>query len=116
MSFVDSEILALPDGTIEKYLKEHDELKEYENFLKDLLKYKPYTLSPETEEVLASLSEVHSAPYTIYQRSKSSDMQFDDFEANGETYPNSLRYSKMNMNYLQIQLSVEVLMIHSLTH
>ncbi|WP_054752622.1 oligoendopeptidase F [Piscibacillus salipiscarius] len=89
LSFVDSEILALPDGTIEKYLKEHDELKEYENFLKDLLKYKPYTLSPETEEVLASLSEVHSAPYTIYQRSKSSDMQFDDFEANGETYPNS---------------------------
>lgn len=89
LSFVDSEILALPEGTVEKYLEENDDLKVYENVLKDLLKYKPYTLAPETEEVLASLSEVHGAPYTIYQRSKSSDMQFDDFEANGDTYQNS---------------------------
>ncbi|WP_175614982.1 oligoendopeptidase F [Piscibacillus halophilus] len=89
LSFFDSEVLALPEGTIEKYLEENEDLKVYENLLKELLDYKPYTLSPETEEVLASLSEVHSAPYTIYQRSKSSDMQFDNFKANGEEYSNS---------------------------
>ncbi|WP_277673777.1 oligoendopeptidase F [Piscibacillus halophilus] len=89
LSFFDSEVLALPEGTIEKYLEENEDLKVYENLLKELLEYKPYTLSPETEEVLASLSEVHSAPYTIYQRSKSSDMQFDNFKANGEEYSNS---------------------------
>lgn len=89
LSFFDSEVLALPEGTIEIYLEENEDLKVYENLLKELLEYKPYTLSPETEEVLASLSEVHSAPYTIYQRSKSSDMQFDNFKANGEEYSNS---------------------------
>lgn len=38
---------------------------------------KPYTLAPEIEETLAALSEVHNAPYMIYQRSKAADMQFD---------------------------------------
>src|SRR5699024_9210452 len=53
------------------------ELETYRIMLEDILDKKPFTLSPETEEVIAALGEVHSAPYTIYQRSKSSDMQFD---------------------------------------
>ncbi|WP_188207199.1 oligoendopeptidase F [Alkalibacillus aidingensis] len=90
LSFFDSEVLALPDGTIEKYLKENQDLEVYRNELEDLLERKPYTLSPETEEVLASLSEVHSAPYMIYQRSKSSDMEFDSFTtSDGTEYANS---------------------------
>src|SRR5699024_11480041 len=35
------------------------------------------TLSPEIEETLAALGEVHDAPYMIYERSKSADMVFD---------------------------------------
>ena len=89
MSFIKSEILALPDGKIESYLNENENLKEYELVLEDLLNEKPYTLSAETEKVLASLGQVTSAPYMIYQRSKSSDMQFSDFEHEGKTYPNS---------------------------
>ncbi|GEL76700.1 oligoendopeptidase F [Tenuibacillus multivorans] len=90
LSFMESEILALPEGTIEQYLKENDDLKVYENYLNDLLEEKPYTLSPETEEVLASLSEVHGSPYTIYLRSKSSDMEFDNFVTeDGEEHSNS---------------------------
>ncbi|MGM8216001.1 oligoendopeptidase F [Bacillaceae bacterium W0354] len=90
LSFIESEILALPDGTIEKYLAEHKGLEEYRLELEDLLDRKQYTLSPETEELLASMSEVHQAPYMIYQRSKSSDMQFENFKtSDGEEYPNS---------------------------
>lgn len=90
LSFIQTEILALPDGVIENYLKEHEGLREYQLVLEDLLEQKPYTLSPEVEELLASLSEVHGAPYTIYQRSKSSDMEFDNFTtSDGTEYPNS---------------------------
>jgi len=90
LSFIQTEILALPDGVIENYLKEHEGLREYQLVLEDLLEQKPYTLSPEVEELLASLSEVHGAPYTIYQRSKSSDMEFDNFTtSDGKEYPNS---------------------------
>lgn len=90
LSFIHSEILALPDGTVEKYLEEHEGLQDYRIVLQDILDQKPYTLSPETEEVLAALGEVHGAPYTIYQQSKSSDMQFESFTtSDGTEYPNS---------------------------
>ncbi|GAA0460098.1 oligoendopeptidase F [Alkalibacillus silvisoli] len=90
MAFFDSEVLALPEGTIEKYLDENEDLQVYKKSLEDLLERKPYTLAPETEEVLASLGEVHSAPYMIYQRSKSSDMAFESFTtSDGTEYTNS---------------------------
>jgi oligoendopeptidase F len=76
-SFVDSELLDLPAGTIESYLDSYPGLAEHRNYLEQLAEYKPYRLSPDTEAALAALGPVHAAPYSIYQRSKSSDMQFD---------------------------------------
>lgn len=80
LSFLDTEILALPIGTIEQYIQQEPELNVFKNYLEDLLEKKPHTLSAELEETLASLGEVHDAPYMIYQRGKSSDMQFSDIE------------------------------------
>ncbi|MGY0692838.1 oligoendopeptidase F [Virgibacillus sp. FSP13] len=76
LAFVDSELLTLPEATIEQFMQEKKELKTFEKKLADLQEKKPYTLTPEIEETLAALSEVHDAPYMIYQRSKSSDMEF----------------------------------------
>ncbi|WP_106498079.1 oligoendopeptidase F [Lentibacillus sp. Marseille-P4043] len=76
LSFFDSELLTLPKATIEQFMQEKTELKTFEKKLTDLQEKKPYTLAPEIEETLAALSEVHDAPYMIYQRSKSSDMEF----------------------------------------
>lgn len=77
LSFIEAELLACPAETIEQYLEEKEELQPFKKMLFDILEKKPYTLSPDVEEALASLGEVHSSPYMIYQRSKSSDMQFD---------------------------------------
>ncbi|WP_246941614.1 oligoendopeptidase F [Bacillus pinisoli] len=77
VSFVNSEILSLPDGKVEQYLSENNQLHTYRKLLVDVLEGKPHQLSPETEEALALLGEVQGAPYMIYQRSKSSDMQFN---------------------------------------
>ncbi|MCH1626317.1 oligoendopeptidase F [Fredinandcohnia quinoae] len=80
LSFIDSEILALPDGMIEQYLQDEVELSAFQLNLQEIIEKKPYTLTPETEEAFAALGEVHAAPYMIYQRSKTSDMAFSSFK------------------------------------
>ncbi|MDP4084892.1 MAG: oligoendopeptidase F [Bacillota bacterium] len=76
LSFIDSEILALEDGKVERYLIEEPELEVFRNNLQDLLARKKHKLSQETEEALASLGEVQESPYQIYQMAKLADMQF----------------------------------------
>jgi len=90
-SFIASEIIMLPEGTIERYLQENTELGAFRNYLTELLETKPHRLAAETEAVLAALGEVHGAPYSIYQRTKSSDMQFASIiGADGQEKPVSL--------------------------
>ncbi|RLQ95449.1 oligoendopeptidase F [Falsibacillus albus] len=90
LSFASSEIISLPDGTIERYLKEEKELWPFKILLEEILDEKPHMLSPETEEALAALGHVHEAPYSIYQLGKLSDMQFDSIkDKNGNELPNS---------------------------
>ncbi|WML44000.1 oligoendopeptidase F [Neobacillus sp. PS3-40] len=76
LSFISSEILALKDGTIEKYLQEDASLEPFQNDLRKLIETKKHKLSPDTEEALAALGELQDAPYQIYQMSKLADMQF----------------------------------------
>src|SRR5690625_54299 len=90
LSFLESEILEIPSETIKQFLAEKEELQTFEKRLTDLLERKPFVLSPDIEETLAALSEVHDAPYMIYKRSKSSDMQFDSIvDEDGNEHPMS---------------------------
>jgi oligoendopeptidase F len=90
LSFILSEILSLPDGRVDEYLQEEPELSSLRKNLMEWLEMKPHQLSPETEAALASLGEVFGAPYMIYQRGKSSDMQFSSIQnADGEELPMS---------------------------
>lgn len=90
LSFINSELLTIPTEQLNTFLAEKEELQVYKKMFADLLENKPFTLAPELEEVLASLSEVHGAPYMIYERSKSTDMQFDSFvDKSGNELPMS---------------------------
>lgn len=89
IKFVDTEILALPDGVVQRWLAEQPGLAVHRTDLEDLASLKPHMLSSETERVLASLGEVLEAPLMIFQRSKTSDMQFAPFTAQGREQPNS---------------------------
>lgn len=77
LAFFDSELLTISQEIFEQFFQEKTELKTFEKMIADLMEQKKYTLSAEVEEVLATLGEVHSAPYAIYERSKTSDMTFD---------------------------------------
>jgi oligoendopeptidase F len=76
LSFIHSQILSLNEGAIEKYLQENSDLQPFRKNLLELLETKKHRLSPETEEVIAALGEVHGAPYTIYNMAKLADMDF----------------------------------------
>lgn len=90
LSFVQSELLEIPEEKINQFLQEEPKLRIYEKMLQDTLEKKPYTLTPEMEETLAALSEVHEAPYMIYNRSKSSDMEFEAItDQDGNEHPMS---------------------------
>jgi len=90
IAFVDAEILQLPDGLVEQYLASEPKLAAHKVNLLDLLETRPHRLSPEAEELLASLGEVLGSPAMVYNRSKSSDIQFLPFvDAAGARYPNS---------------------------
>lgn len=75
-SFIKSEIISLPDGTIAAYMSEQPALRDFERSLGLLLQSKPHRLNAETEKVLASFGEVLGAPYRIYERGKLTDMTF----------------------------------------
>ena len=96
-SFVDSEILAFPEGLLEQFMAAEPGLADFERSLNDLLELRPHRLGADTERVLAALGEVMNAPYMVYSRSKAGDMQFAPFtDAAGTVYANSVNGFESN--------------------
>jgi oligoendopeptidase F len=90
LAFIDSEILALPAGTVERLLVEEPGLAAHRVPLQRLLETRPHRLGAEAEGVLASLGEVLGSPSMVYQRAKASDIRFEPFvDARGVRHPNS---------------------------
>lgn len=79
-TFIESEVLSLPDGTMERYLKEEPGLEPFRLTIEELIESKPHRLHPETEMALAALGEVLNAPSMIYNRSRTADMTFEPVE------------------------------------
>jgi oligoendopeptidase F len=75
-SFIESEALSLPDGTLDRYLNEEPKLEPFRLTIEKMVESKPHRLHPETEMALASLGEVLNAPVMIYSRSRTADMAF----------------------------------------
>ncbi len=90
LSFVQTELLEIPEEKIKQFMNEEPNLKNYDKVLQDALEKKKHTLAPDVEETLAALEEVHDAPYMIYNRSKSSDMEFNPItDKDGKEHPMS---------------------------
>ncbi|MBQ6076123.1 MAG: oligoendopeptidase F [Lachnospiraceae bacterium] len=94
LTFIRSEILQQPETVIEEAVEKSVKAK---NYLRDILRAKPHTLSPETERVLAAFSQSFGTPYEIYNIAKLADMQFPPFTVNGKEYP--LGYSLFEDDY-----------------
>ncbi|MHB7934826.1 oligoendopeptidase F [Staphylococcus haemolyticus] len=83
LSFVESEILMLPEEVIKQAIEESD----VPHYLEKLIESKPYQLSPEVEQVMASLWPTFQSAYELYGTTKMLDIAFESFEHNNVTYP-----------------------------
>lgn len=72
------EILSLKEGTIENFINEDKDLKQYKIYFEMILNEKPHILSKEVESVLASVSDCLGAPENIYSMLTNSDMTFGE--------------------------------------
>lgn len=75
-SFLSPEILALPDGTIERYLKENEKLRKYEHFLDNINRRREHTLSPREEKLLAMAANMAAGPRNIFNMLNNADIRF----------------------------------------
>ncbi|MCC4721629.1 oligoendopeptidase F [Salinicoccus sp. RF5] len=83
-SFLTSELLQKDESFLEDI---RTRAPEFENFVDELLKQKPYQLDAKVEKALASYSTVFEGPYSLYLKTKLLDIDFGTFTANGQEIP-----------------------------
>ena len=74
-SFLEPEILAIPETTLQSFLEE-ERLAPWEHYLRDLLRMKEHTLSPREEEILAMAGDVTRTPRTAFGMLNDADLTF----------------------------------------
>ena len=75
-AFLKTEIQALSQDVLGRYLDEEPELSALRPYLVDLVADSAFVLPEETETALASLGEVLESPVQMYQTCTSTDIQF----------------------------------------
>ncbi|WP_053220354.1 oligoendopeptidase F [Virgibacillus senegalensis] len=76
MSFIVPEILSLDEEKLKAFIKEHQELKQYEHTLNEINRQRPHVLSEKEEELLAEVSEVTDNPSQTFGMLNNADLTF----------------------------------------
>ena len=85
LSFVEPEILSIPDEKLKGFIKDNSKLKIYEFPISDLIRSKAHILSPEEEAILALAGPVTNGPENIYDMTYLADVKFPTVvDENGE--------------------------------
>lgn len=78
MSFVEPELMELPDGTIETFLKENKELSVYRQYFENIIRQKKHVLPTEQEALLAAMGDVAESPKDIFSMFNNADICFPE--------------------------------------
>jgi oligoendopeptidase F len=73
-AYIEPEILALPQATLDRFLREVPGLELYRHQLDDLNRMRPHVRSAEIETVLAAAGEIAVAPGTIFTMIENADL------------------------------------------
>ncbi len=76
LSFVEPELLAIPQEKLDAFLEECGELSLYRRYIQEKVRMKAHILSEEMEAVLAKVSEIGQAPQNIFQMFNNADIDF----------------------------------------
>lgn len=84
-SFIRPELLGIPAEQMERYLA-HEALRPYEVYLRRILRWRPHTLSPAEERLLAMQTEMAETPAHVFHQLNHADLRFGSLEnEKGET-------------------------------
>ncbi len=78
LSFVEPELMELPDGTIETFLKENKELSVYRQYFENIIRQKKHVLPTEQEALLAAMGDVAESPKDIFSMFNNADICFPE--------------------------------------
>jgi oligoendopeptidase F len=74
-SFIEPEILALPEETLNKFVQETPGLALYQQQLRDLNRQRPHIRSAEVEAILAAAGEISEAPESVFSMIGNADLK-----------------------------------------
>lgn len=86
LSYFEPELMSIDDEKINSFLKD-EVLKGYLIYLRNILKYKPHTLSEKEERILALQSELSSTASNVFDTLNDADLDFGELEHNGKKTP-----------------------------
>jgi oligoendopeptidase F len=79
-AYIDPEILALPQATLDQYMQDTPGLALYGQQLHDLNRKRPHTRSAEVEAVLAATGEISDAPDAIFSMIDNADLRLPNIK------------------------------------
>lgn len=85
ISFIEPEILAVPEEQLETFYKELPELESYRGKIAEIQRLRGHSLSAEVEKLLAMTSEMSQTPEQVFAVMNSADIRFPEItDENGE--------------------------------
>ena len=75
-SFVEPEVLRLPEGTLERFLAQEPRLNVHRFSLEDIRRRAPHTLSDREEQILAKVGPLAESPNNVYSLIANADLPF----------------------------------------
>lgn len=77
-SYVEPELLAIPEETLKKFMEEESGLAHYERYIRERLRTKEHVLSEEMEAMLAKVYEIAQGPYNTFSMFNNADLKFGE--------------------------------------
>ncbi len=75
-SFIQPELLAVPEDSIWLFVKSNKELADYKHYFDDLLRSKKHVLNQEGEHLLTLSGDMSQSPYQIFSMFNNADIKF----------------------------------------
>jgi oligoendopeptidase F len=80
LSYLEPEILALAQETLNQFIQETPGLAPYKHLLDDLNRKRSHIRTAEIEDILAAVNEITAAPSSIYSVLSNADLKFPDIK------------------------------------
>src|SRR5699024_5238201 len=80
MSFIVPEILSMDETTIDKFLKENEDLQLYKKVLDDISRQRAHILSEKEEALLSEASETLDAASNTFEMLSNADIRFPEIK------------------------------------